>query len=489
VRLLPRSLRYRIAAAIFALEAVMMTVVIWQTTAFTRDATASQIRDMEQVTLDLLAGTARVALLTEEYDRFQPYLEHALRDPHVVRILLADERGRVVAASEQSRVGEGLPALRDGAETYWRRRELANETGPLGVLAVEFSAAPLVRIHAQARNLGIAIGLAGMAVIAVVGVGFGMLLTRRLERVMAAAEAVAAGALDRRSGVRGDDEVGALGAAFDAMAERLAAERAELERGREALERRVRERTAELERTNHELESFVSAVSHDLRAPLRAVQGFAEALLEDHGDRLPPEARGYLDRMHGAATRMTELIEDLLLLSRVSRSRLERVRVDFSRLAGEVVQELRAGEPDRAAAVEIEPGIEAHADPRLLRIALVNLIGNAWKFTRGRDPARIQVALDTHEGEPCVCVRDNGAGFDPRYAHKLFQPFQRLHSTQQFEGSGVGLSTVQRIVHMHGGRIWAEGREGEGATFCFTLGPGALGRRMRGVGAAGGMEA
>ena len=474
MRLLPRSLRYRIAATIFALEAVVLTAVIWQATGFARDATARQIEEMERVTLGLLGGAAREALLTEEYDRFQPYVEQLLRDPHVVRVLLADESGRVVAASDARLVGEVMPALTADGDSYWRTVALANAAGPLGTLAVEFSSAPLARIHAQARNLGIGIGLSGMAVIAVVGVTFGMLLTRRLERVAAAAEAMSRGERGRRSGVRGDDEVGALGAAFDDMAERLEADRRALEEARAALEARVRARTAQLERTNRELESFVSAVSHDLRAPLRAVQGFSEALIEDHAAALSDEAREYLERMRAAAERMSQLVEDLLLLSRVSRSQLERTPVDLSRMAGELLAELRAADPEREVEARVAPGIEADADPRLLRVLLENLLRNAWKFTRGRAPARIEVSLEREDGEACVCVRDNGAGFDPRYAHKLFQPFQRLHSAQEFEGSGVGLSTVQRIVHMHGGRVWAEGREGEGARFCFTLGPQAL---------------
>jgi len=485
MKLLPRSLRYRIAATIFALEAVVLTVVIWQTTGFVREATERQIEEMERVTLQILRGPAREALLTEEYDRFQPYIERLLRDPHVVRAVLADGEGRVVAANDARLVGGILPSLEAGEGSYWRAERLANAAGPLGTLAVEFSSAPLARIHAQARNLGIGIGLSGMAVIAVVGVTFGMLLTRRLERVAAAAQAMSRGERGRRSGVRGDDEVGALGAAFDHMAERLEADRRALEEARTALEARVRARTAELERTNRELEGFVSAVSHDLRAPLRAVQGFGEALMEDHAAELSPEARKYLERMHAAAERMGQLIEDLLLLSRVSRSQLERTRVDLSRMAEEVIEELRTAEPGRAVETHIAPGIEAEADPRLLRVVLENLLRNAWKFTRGREPARIELTLEIERGEPCVSVRDNGAGFDPRYAHKLFQPFQRLHSAQEFEGSGIGLSTVQRIVHMHGGRAWAEGREGEGARFCFTLGPRALRLRARPEGEGG----
>jgi light-regulated signal transduction histidine kinase (bacteriophytochrome) len=191
-------------------------------------------------------------------------------------------------------------------------------------------------------------------------------------------------------------------------------------------------------------------------------------LLEDAGDGLAANARDHLSRIRRAVKRMGELIDDLLQLSRLSRIEVRRERVDISRLARAIVDDLARRDHDREVEVRIAPGLTAQADPRLVRILLENLIGNAWKFTRDRRPARIEVLAGPPDGSG-FAVRDNGAGFDMAFAGQLFKPFHRLHRTDQFEGSGIGLATVQRIVHRHGGRIWAEGRIGEGATFYFTF--------------------
>jgi light-regulated signal transduction histidine kinase (bacteriophytochrome) len=224
----------------------------------------------------------------------------------------------------------------------------------------------------------------------------------------------------------------------------------------------------ELERANRELEAFSYSVSHDLRAPLRAISGFSEILLEDHGAQLDADSKDCVDEIQNAVRGMSELIEGLLELSQVSRAPLEVAHVDLSQLAGNVVAELRRDQPDREVTVHIVDGLSAEGDARLLQVVLVNLIGNAWKFTSRTDAARIEVGCKAGS-EPIFFVRDNGAGFDATYSAKLFAPFQRLHSVSEFEGTGVGLSTVQRVIHRHGGRIWAEGAVGEGATFSFTL--------------------
>jgi signal transduction histidine kinase len=235
------------------------------------------------------------------------------------------------------------------------------------------------------------------------------------------------------------------------------------------LEERVRQRTAELEAANNELEAFSYTVSHDLRAPLRAIDGFTKMVLEDQGDALEPAAKGHLERVVRGAARMDALITDLLALSKVRRHALELGPVDLSALAGRVLDDLRARDPERNVVAEVAPDLHATGDERLLLIALENLIGNAWKFTRARSPAEICVGrAETAEG-PAFFVRDNGAGFDAQRAAKLFAPFQRFHAPNEFEGTGIGLATVQRIVVRHGGRIWAESQRGEGATFFFTL--------------------
>lgn len=237
------------------------------------------------------------------------------------------------------------------------------------------------------------------------------------------------------------------------------------------LEQRVAERTAELEATNAELEAFNYSVSHDLRAPLRSIDGFSQALLDDGTAAADPQSLHYLERIRVSAVRMGELIDDLLDLSRLSREPLEKRPVDLSRLSLLIAQRLREAEPQRDCSFRADPGIEVDGDERLLTILLQNLLENAWKFTRMRERACVEFTAHEQDGEKVYQVRDNGAGFDMKYAGRLFGAFQRLHGSQEYEGTGIGLATVQRVVRRHGGRVWAEAAVDEGAAFYFTLAP------------------
>lgn len=243
----------------------------------------------------------------------------------------------------------------------------------------------------------------------------------------------------------------------------------EVRRLNAVLEERVRERTARLEDSNRELESFSYSVSHDLRAPLRALEGFSEALLEDCGDRLDGAAKDYLGRIRAASLRMAELIDDLLQLSRISRHELHREDVDLSTLARDILNELARADTGRQVECLVQEGLTAQADPHLLGIVLHNLLGNAWKFTSREAHPRIEFGARLGGARLEFFVRDNGAGFDMAYVGKLFTPFQRLHTASEFPGTGIGLATVQRIIRRHGGEIRAEGRPDAGATFSFTL--------------------
>jgi two-component system, sensor histidine kinase and response regulator len=226
----------------------------------------------------------------------------------------------------------------------------------------------------------------------------------------------------------------------------------------------------DLEHKNRELESFSYAVSHDLRAPLRRIESFSRAVQDSHADRLDEDGRRYLARVREASQQMSQLIDDVLYLARVTRTEMREQEVDLSALATLLLDRMREAEPGRAVESKVRPGVAVLADGQLLRIAMENLLQNAWKFTGQTPLARIEFGLTNVAGEPTYFVRDNGAGFDMAYADRLFGPFQRLHLQSEFPGTGIGLATVQRIIHRHGGRVWAEGMPGQGATFHFTLG-------------------
>jgi two-component system sensor histidine kinase/response regulator len=243
----------------------------------------------------------------------------------------------------------------------------------------------------------------------------------------------------------------------------------ELRRYRARLETLVEERTTALTAINRELEAFSYSVSHDLRAPLLAFDGLSKALLDGYGDRLDPIAEDYLTRMRRASQTMTSVFDGLQTLFRLTSGEVHREQLDITGLATEIAEEIRANHPDRTVEVVIAPGMTASGDKRLVQILLTNLLSNAWKFTSPKASPRIEVGTELVDGEPRVFVRDNGVGFDMIYAHRLFGAFQRLHSQSDFPGAGIGLATGQRIVNRHGGRIWAEGAVGGGATFYFVL--------------------
>ncbi|WP_461481292.1 sensor histidine kinase [Porticoccus sp.] len=234
-------------------------------------------------------------------------------------------------------------------------------------------------------------------------------------------------------------------------------------------EQELRQRTLELMQINAELEAFSYSVSHDLRTPLRAIDGFSQALLEDYNDRLDDTGRDYLARVRGGAQRMGMLIDDLLKLSRVSRTELKIQEVDLSELASTILNELREDEPKRCVDIRIAAGLKAPCDPQLIQIALRNLLGNAWKYSSTREQTHIEFGMRAENGEAVFFVLDQGVGFDMNYAGKLFGAFQRLHDQTEFPGTGIGLATVKRIVSRHGGRVWADSEVDKGSVFYFTL--------------------
>ena len=295
------------------------------------------------------------------------------------------------------------------------------------------------------------------------------------EEATAIARRIASGDLAGEIRVRPGDETSLL-AAMKLMQENmrdlfavLNADSEEIEALNRDLEERVRQRTAELEAANRELESFGHAMAHDLQTPLRAQEGFSRLLLKEHASQMDADAQDCARRINAASQRMAQLLDDLLDLMNVSRADMRPAATDLSALAREAVGELRAADPQRRVEAIVQPGIVAQSDPAMMRIVMRNLLGNAWKFTRPREEARIEFGACEQDGQAAYFVRDNGVGFDPAHAGKLFQPFQRLVTLHQFEGSGIGLATVKRIVERHGGCIRVEAGPDKGATFHFTL--------------------
>ncbi len=384
----------------------------------------------------------------------------------LVRAVLRQGRGTVI-----------FPGLDGVTREYFFAPIVPAAEGTLYAV-VGFSQSELLASERRSFTLTLA-GFAGFAILALViawlvGTHSIYRPTLLLQR---AAERISQGDLTARAefGER-RDEIGILRDRFNDMAGSLQTHVGDLERTRgelsqlnSELEERVRRRTADLEAANKELEAFSYSVSHDLRSPLRAIDGFSLALLENHSSDLDDQGRADLARVRANANRMGELIDGLLRLSRLSRQELRVSEVDLSALTEEVAASLREIEPDRAVTFRIEPGVQGPGDRDLLRVVLDNLIGNSWKFTSQRGSATIEFGADEHDGETAYFVRDDGAGFDMAYADKLFGAFQRLHGQAEFPGTGIGLATAARIVHRHGGRIWAEGKPGDGATFWFTL--------------------
>jgi signal transduction histidine kinase len=381
-------------------------------------------------------------------------------------------------------------ALRSAMEDYYAaafdvsRRLIANETGePLldavaGMqtkqarltellktstrfdreeLGQAFAATTAAERVAGTYRLWISVGC--LALVLLLSLALSRSLFRSLAALTAGIERFGRGEFGSPIAVATHDELGDVADAANRMA-----------KGLEVAQAHVVQRTAELEVANKELEAFSYSVAHDLRAPLRGVSGFAEVLLEEHGAKLDDDGRECLDEILASARRMEGLIDALLSLSRVTRAELKPTSVDLSALARSIVKNLETIEPKQGYDLVVADGVKAEMDPGLARAILENLLGNAWKFTSKCPRARIEFGAEANGPHGrAFFVRDNGAGFDSAYADKLFAPFQRLHTVSEFQGTGIGLATVQRIVHRHGGRVWAEGKVNGGATFHFTI--------------------
>lgn len=478
--------------ALAALFLAGLAIVVHDTVAFRRQKLDDLITQAR-----ILGSISSAALSFDDPKAAREYLATLSARPDIRSAALYDAKGRLFADYERSDGVKPPPAEGQGYRFEGDDLLLFQGIRPrrdlLGTVYLRASLGGMARLKRY------------MAIVALVGLGalgLAMLLSAWLQGFIVrplmevtgvAKDVVASRDYGRRVVKRGEDEVGVLVDAFNGMLAGIELREAALEdanaalqseivehrRAREevillnqSLERRVVERTAELEAANKELESFSYSVSHDLRAPLRAIDGFASLLVKNQGDRLDEQGRSHMERVRAATQRMGQLIDDLLRLSRTTRSEMARRDLDLSDLARAVISELRVASPGRQVAIQVAPSMPVNADPSLMRTVMENLIGNAWKFTSKTEGARIEVGCMEQNGATVCFVRDNGAGFDMRYADKLFGAFQRLHAAADYAGTGVGLANVQRIIHRHGGRIWAEAEPGRGAAFYFTLSPG-----------------
>ena len=455
----------------------------WSLRLATRDALAVRGR--------IIAANSTASLAFANDADAREILSALRTDQHIVAAVLYDKSGHVFAAYPAGAAPDVVPTA-PGPDGYRFERGLligfqpVEESGSrrLGTL---YLASDLGAIYDTFRLSGV-IGLAVMAVALLAAYFLSRILQGTIsEPILALAETAKAVSTRQDYSVRapklGADELGTLTDSFNQMLGRIAQQNDELQRYAADLERRVEERTHELQERNDalrrnaaellaantELDAFAYSVSHDLRAPLRSIDGFSQILLEDYSGTLDAAGRESLQRVRAASQRMGTLIDDLLKLARVTRVEIRTEDVDLSGMAREIAAELQRATPERLVEFAIAPGLSARGDARLLRVALDNLLRNSWKYTAKQAQPRIEFASIAANGERAFMVRDNGAGFDMQYADKLFGVFQRLHSPAEFEGTGVGLATVRRIITRHGGRIWAEGVVDRGATFYFTL--------------------
>jgi signal transduction histidine kinase len=443
-----------------------------------RDAMVQRLSTQAKI----VGYNSSAALLFKDPKTAAQILTALTAEPDIVLAAVYTREGAIFAGydrnSEIVTEAGSLPKLlgmqTDGYRFGWDYLELFQtivfEGKPIGTVAIRASLT-IVKVRLL-KYLGIA---TVVLLVSVLGSAFvSVKFQQRISKpILGLVEKTRSISQDRNDSVAENikcrDEVGLLVETFNQMLARIQKQTTELQRAHDELEERVVDRTARLEAANKELEAFSYSVSHDLRAPLRGIDGFSQALLEDYSDRLDAEGKDYLQRVRAASQRMAQLIDDILNLSRLTRGEMRRETVDLSALARLTAIELQKSEPNRKIDFVISEGIQVNGDPRLLQIALENLLGNAWKFTGKRPRATIEVGQRRDNGKPVYFVRDDGAGFDMTYAGKMFGAFQRFHAGTDFKGTGIGLATVQRIVHRHGGHIWAEGKVGQGATFYFTL--------------------
>lgn len=475
-----------LCAALLTLGYLLLTEAESQFRQQRLDRAAAQVRTLAEGSLD--------ALVTGDYELLERWVAAVLPAGHYAYAYLASPDGLILTHTDLNQVGhtgEALGQLTDGKvrEISVEGRRVRQVAYPARIGEQHLANAVVAydldeqAFHTSKTASQIAT-VVGLFLILLLGATL-FIIRRHLEPLSALSNAMTTTSLSAASLkqpdpalLARDDEVGLLAVEYKKLLDRLQASYEELRNEEQRLRDMVAARTHKLEQSNRELEAFSYSVSHDLRAPLRSVDGFCQALLEDYGNELDATGKDYLARARAASQHMARLIDDLLDLSRVGRADLQWQTVDLSALAEASLKRLRAQQAQRDVDTTVWPDLTASGDPVLLSIMLDNLIGNAWKYTGHAETPSIEFAASEEAGETVYYVKDNGIGFDMQYSAKVFGPFQRLHRRDEFEGTGIGLATVQRIIQRHNGRIWAQAKVNAGATFFFTIGaaPGDAGQ-------------
>lgn len=487
------SLKYRIAAIIFVLELIMMGAVLSVTLSHSLETSQQHLTDSENVLLDLLGDLSRIALITAEYDELQPYIEQITSVPHVTGVFLTNRDDRIVVSSDVKYIGEKLAVPENTDTSIWKQKDIANATGKIGTLAINFSHKDLVEANQDSLNLGIKIALTGMFVIALVGVAIGFLLTRRLESLASSAQRIAKGDLEVRTNLRGNDEVAIVGKAFDYMAENiktyintLVDSEEELRRAHAELEKRVEERTRQLAiardeaiRANRSKSTFLANMSHEIRTPLTSIIGFSESLLDK--SLAEQEKSQSINAIIDSGKHLLKIINDILDLSKIEAEKLDVEQIEISPYT--VINDIKSIISLQAKNKDLYFNIEYNfplpekiiSDPVRIKQILLNICGNAVKFTF-KGGVTLNVSCDYDKQVMIFNIIDTGIGLDETQKERIFNAFEQADSTttRQYGGTGLGLKLSTSLAEMLGGSISVTSTPQAGSCFTVTIATGKI---------------